>query len=131
MEDKVVVHMRDGAIHKGITNDFRPADDSFHLLPAEGGGVPMRLQLRAMKALFYVKDYIGNRDFQTRRAFEQSRRDGRKAIVTFEDGETIWGVIPAYDPNASGFEFYPADPEDNNTRIFVISSSVRSVEFRS
>lgn len=131
MENKVVVHMRDGTIHKGITNDFRPEEDLFHLLPAEGGGVPMRVQLRSMKALFYVKDYIGNRDYQTRRAFELSRRDGSKAVVTFEDGETIWGIIPAYDPHASGFDFYPVDPDDNNTRIFVVNSSVRSVEFRS
>ena len=130
MENKVVVHMRDGTIHKGITSDFRPEEDTFHLLPAEGGGIPMRIQFKVMKALFYVKDYIGNRDFQARRAFELSRRDGRKAIVTFEDGETIWGVIPAYDPNAAGFDFYPSDPDDNNTQIFVINGAVRSVEFR-
>ena len=131
MENKVVVHMRDGTIQKGITGDFRPEEELFHLLPAEGGGIPVRIQFKAMKALFYVKDYMGNRDFQARRAFELSRKDGRKAIVTFEDGETIWGVIPAYDPNASGFDFFPADPDDNNTRIFVINSAVRSVEFRS
>ena len=130
MENKVVVHMRDGGVHKGITNDFNADQDTFHLLPAEGGGVPMRIALRSMKALFYVKDYLGNRDFQSRRIFELSRRDGRRAIVTFEDGETIWGVVPAYDPSSAGFDFYPADPDDNNIRIFVVSSSVRSVEFR-
>ena len=131
MENKVVVHMRDGLIHKGITHDFRAEGDTFHLLPAEGGGIPMRISLRNMKALFYVKDYMGNRDFESRKAFELSRRDGRRAIVSFEDGETIWGVVPTYDPNALGFDFYPSDPDDNNLRIFVINSSVKSIEFRS
>src|SRR5437867_287584 len=130
MENKVVVHMRDGTVHKGVTNDFRPEADTFHLLPAEGGGIPMRIALPAMKALFYVKDYIGNRDYNTRKAFENSRGEGRRAIVTFEDGETIWGIVPSYDPNASGFDLYPADPDDNNIRIFVINRSVKSVEFR-
>ena len=43
MENKIVVHMKDGAIHKGITHDFDPDADTFHLLPAEGGGVPRRV----------------------------------------------------------------------------------------
>jgi hypothetical protein len=131
MENKVVVHMRDGSIHKGITHDFRQEADVFHLLPAEGGGIPMRIPLKGMKALFYVKDYMGNRDFESRKAFELSKREGRKAIVTFLDGETIWGIAPTYDAKAAGFDFYPTDPEDNNLRIFVINSSVKSIEFRS
>lgn len=131
MENKVVVHMQDGAIHKGVTQDFRPDADSFHVLPAEGGGIPMRITLREAKALFYVKDYMGNRDYNTRKVFENVRGDGRHAIVTFEDGETIWGAVPSYDPKAMGFDFYPSDPDDNNLRIFVVNSSVRSIEFRS
>jgi hypothetical protein len=131
MENKVVAHMRDGSIHKGITNDFRADAGAFHLLPAEGGGIPMRVALESMKALFYVKDYIGNRDYNTRKAFESARKEGRRAIVTFDDGETIWGTIPSYDPNGMGFDFYPSDPDDNNIRIFVVNRSVKSVEFRS
>ncbi len=34
MENKVVAHMRDGSIQKGITHDFRPDAEAFHLLPA-------------------------------------------------------------------------------------------------
>ena len=123
--------MRDGAIHKGVTQDFRGDADTFHLLPAEGGGIPMRILLREMKALFYVKDYMGNRDFNSRKAFEDCRGEGRQAVVTFEDGETLWGVVPSYDPGGAGFDFFPSDPDDNNIRIFVVNSSVRSLEFRS
>lgn len=131
MENKVVVHMVDGVIYKGVTQDFRPDQETFHILPAEGGGIPLRVVLREMKALFYVKDYLGNRDYNSRKAFESSKGEGRHAIVTFEDGETIWGVAPSYDQKASGFDFYPSDPDDNNLRIFVVNRSVRSIEFRS
>ena len=131
MENKVVVHMQDGKIHKGVTQDFRPEGETFHLLPAEGGGIPMRVTLCDAKALFYVKDYLGNRDYNSRKAFDDVKGEGRRAIVTFVDGETIWGVVPTYDPQASGFDFYPSDPDDNNQKIFVVNRSVRSVEFRS
>ena len=63
MEQKIVVHVKDGAVHKGVTHDFSPRQTSFHVLPAEGGGVPVRVQLADMKAMFWVKDYLGNRDF--------------------------------------------------------------------
>ena len=61
MERKVVVHMKDGSIHKGITHDFESGGESFHLLPAEGGGIPMLMRVSEMKALFWVKDFLGIR----------------------------------------------------------------------
>ena len=37
MEQKIVVNMRGGAVHKGVTHDFSPKQEAFHVLPAEGG----------------------------------------------------------------------------------------------
>jgi hypothetical protein len=45
MENKIVIHMKGGTVHKGITQDFDPTTRSFHLLPAEGGGVPVRIEI--------------------------------------------------------------------------------------
>jgi hypothetical protein len=129
MEAKVVVHLKGGTIHKGVTQDFDPAQEAFHLLPAEGGGVPLRIRVEDMKALFYVKDYLGNRDFVPRRAFGEAARPGRKAIVTFEDGEKMWGTIEANGEGPVGFYFLPEDEEDNNIRIFIVRSSVQGIEF--
>lgn len=128
-EEKVVVHLKDGKIHKGVTHDFTSESESFHLLPAEGGGVPLRVTAESMKALFYVKDYLGNRDFVARREFQNLRDDGTKAILSFKDGEKIWGTIPeGENPEARGFFFLPVDAEDNNIRIFVIKSSLDKLE---
>ena len=125
MENKVVVHMKDGKIHKGVTQDFLPSREIFHLLPAEGGGVPMKIRLEEMKAVFYVKDYVGNRDFVARRQFDEAREAGRRAILTFTDGETIWGTLGEREEGSAGFFFFPVDEEDNNIRIFVIRSSLK------
>lgn len=128
-EKKIVVHMVGGTIHKGITLDFEPDGKEFHLLPAEGGGVPIRIRLGEMKALFYVKDYLGNRDFVARRSFEQIRQAGRKAILTFQDGETMWGTVGRDEETERGFFFYPVDERDNNDRIFVVRDSLKEIRW--
>ena len=127
MENKIVVHMKDGVIHKGVTHDFDPSAGSFHLLPAEGGGVPLRVDSSEMKALFYVKDYIGNRDFVARKQFDDAQRSGRRAILTFLDGEEIWGTVDGTVEEERGFFLTPSDKEDNNVRIFVVRSALKEL----
>lgn len=129
MENKVVAHLKDGRIHKGITHDFDPGRTDFHLLPAEGGGVPLRIAVEGMKALFYVRDYLGNSEFIARRGFDDSEGEGRKVIVTFLDGEVVFGRSRKSDERPTGFFMEPVDPEDNNVRIFVVRSSVRTMQF--
>ena len=129
MENKIVVHMKGGVIHKGVTHDFDARVESFHLLPAEGGGVPLRVESDEMKALFFVKDYLGNRDFVARRQFDEAMQSGRKAIVAFKDGEEVWGYLGAGADQQDniGFFFFPSDKDDNNIRIFVIRSAMEEL----
>ena len=128
MENKIVVHLKDGTVFKGVTHDFEPAQESFHLLPAEGGGVPVRVRLSDMKALFYVKDYIGNRDFVARRQFDEAHRAARRAIISFHDGEEMWGVLgEGVDEDSTGFFFFPADKRDNNIRVFVVRTAMKEL----
>jgi hypothetical protein len=128
MENKIVVHMKDGGIHKGVTHDFEPGAENFHILPAEGGGVPLRVAVDRMKALFYVKDYLGNRDFVARQQFNEAREAGRKAVVRFKDGEEVWGYLAeGAAAGDTGFFFFPADEDDNNIRIFVIRSATEDL----
>ena len=128
MENKIVVHMKGGEIHKGVIHDFHEALKEFHLLPAEGGGVPLRIRSDDMKAMFFVKDYLGNRDFVARKQFDEAKREARQAVLTFEDGEEMWGTLgEGVDGDGQGFYFFPVDPEDNNVRVFVIRSSLKEM----
>jgi predicted GIY-YIG superfamily endonuclease len=129
MENKVVAHMKDKTLYKGVTQDFLPEKPSFHILPAEGGGVPKKINVEEMKALFFVKDYIGNRDYVTVREFEHQQKYGKKTVITFKDGEIIWGTTQGYDKSRKGFFFYPIDINDNNIRVYIVASSVKKVEF--
>ena len=88
----------------------------------------MRFQIDQLKALFYVKDYVGNRDFVARQQFDDAQRAARKAIVSFKDGEEIWGILgEGADDDGMGFYFFPADTRDNNIRIFVIRSAMKEM----
>ena len=130
MEQKIVVNLRSGAVHKGVTHDFSPNKEAFHILPAEGGGLPVRVQMNDMKAMFWVKDYLGNREFVARRDFDPARPlEGRRAILTFLDGETMWGAVTDDDPSVAGFYFVPSDERDNNEKIFVVRKSLKELRW--
>ena len=128
MENKVVVHLKDGIIHKGVIQDFDPARPEFYLLPAEGGGIPMKIALESMKAMFYVRDYMGNRHFTASRQHSGEQQQASKVILRFRDGEELWGTKEDISEEEPGFFFYPTDREDNNIRIFVIRSSLSGME---
>ena len=126
MEQKLVVHTKEGKIHKGVTHDFDPGRDEFHVLPAEGGGIPMPMKVEGLKALFWVKDYLGNRDFVARREFADDTK-ARKAVVVFSDGEEIWGTVDGAVEEERGFFLTPSDKQDNNLRIFVVRSALKEL----
>ena len=127
MEQKLVVHKKDGTIYKGVTEDFDPEHDEFHFLPAEGGGIPMKMRVDDMKALFWVKDYLGNRQFVARREFDDADARRQRAIVTFDDGEEIWGTLDEDADREQGFFLLPSDRRDNNVRIFVVRSALKEM----
>lgn len=131
MEDKVVVHFKDGKTQRGYTQDFRPDGETFHLLPSEGGGIPTTIRLEDLKALFYVKDYgSARRQVDRAKRFGVGAPQGQKTIIEFKDGERLWGFTEEYSANDLGFYFVPADPQENNTRIFIVNSSVKQIQFQ-
>jgi len=115
-----------GSPSKGVTSDFDPSRESFHFLPAEGGGIPVRMRVDEMKALFWVRDYLGNRAFESKRECDETAPEDRRAVVTFEDGEEIWGSLD-HEELDLGFFLIPVDKRDNNVRIFVVRSALKEM----
>jgi small nuclear ribonucleoprotein (snRNP)-like protein len=124
VENQVVVHLKGGKIQKGLTRNFDPAAESFYLLPAEGGGVPIKIRIDELKALFWVRDFVGNSEFVSRKDFEEVQRTGKRVVLRFEDGEEMWGTVADVPDEAPGFFFYPADSKDNNIKIFVVRAAL-------
>lgn len=125
---KVVAACLDGQRLKGYIFNFLATRDSFRLFPAENSSheAGKDVKFNILKAIFFVKDLEGNRDHHD--AYDlKAAGHGRKVEVTFRDGEKIIGSTEAYNPQKPGFFIFPADPEGNNLRIFVVNSSVQKV----
>jgi hypothetical protein len=125
---KIVVRFLDGRILRGQTQDLSPDRPTFHFHTEKGQPI-MQLDMKDIKALFFVKDFEGNRDYHERKEFNDADvAQGRKVEITFIDGETMQGSTVGYDSKRMGFFLIPTDPNGNNTRIFVVNAAVK--EFR-
>jgi len=127
---KVVVRYANGIIARGFMQNFSPNRDFFYLSPADNpSGQPLQVSLRRLKAVFVVRDFHGNPQFEERNFYvEGDNPSGLKLEVTFADGEVMVGsTLLNYDPKRQGNFIIPADPNSNNIRVFVVSSAVKSV----
>jgi small nuclear ribonucleoprotein (snRNP)-like protein len=131
IENKVVVHLRDGRIIKGYTYDFNPSRETFHLADIQNLNQATELSTSLMKAVFFVKTFEGDKNHPNPEDFSmESLKDtsGLKVKVTFFDGELLYGTTHGYSPQRAGFFVFPADKTINNDRVFVIRESTVAVE---
>jgi len=129
---KIVVRHVDGTILKGYSQDFSPTAHQFHIRrDAVGGTDPgQRVMMRDLKAIFFVRDFAGNGDYDERKEFVIGKpHSGRKMEVTFTDGEVLVGTTTGYDNERPGFFLFPVDDKSNNTRVYILQAGVRKVKF--
>lgn len=126
---KVVVACLDGRRLKGFVFNFSAARDSFRLFPDETSShtAGTDVKLNEVKAIFFVKEFGGHPEHHDHYELKPGAH-GRKLEVTFHDGEKIIGTTEAYNPKAAGFFVFPADPESNNSRIFIVNKNVVEVK---
>jgi len=130
--NKVVVRYADGRIFKGSTSDFIPAKDRFHVTVATDppGTKPVEVETKHLKALFFVKDLVGNPQHAEKKEFDPAHPPvGRRIRVVFKDGEILVGTTQGYHPGRPGFFLVPADPSSNIERCYVVSASTREIAF--
>jgi hypothetical protein len=127
---KIVVRYNDGKILKGHVQDFHPSRPQFSLWPSINATPRERVVVAVgrLKAVFFVRDFNGNPGYKGQAA-ATTRGQGRRVEVTFNDGESITGTTLNYRPDGQGFFVSPADPDDNNKRIFVVAAALKRVRF--
>ena len=135
---KVVAHDQQGKLIKGF---FQAADvSSPSELPEQSGRIPARVMLTTeegkkirvnlddMKALFFVKSFEGRKEYSEIKFFESNpTHEGIWARLTFEDGESLEGVIrnSLQFLNEPAFFLKPPDPQSNNQLIYVVKSALK------
>jgi hypothetical protein len=126
----VVARFADGRVLKGTTQDFAPNKSTFHLAVwGDPKAKALAIPIGALKALFFVRSYEGDAKRNDSQDLDNARGQGRKIVVTFADGEIISGFTQGYSNDKPGFFVVPADPASNNTRVFVVASSIKKVEW--
>ena len=132
IKKKVVIKYKDGKMLKGWVEEFKPQRDSFILFPLFEYSKEKNLVINfeSLKAVFFVKDFTGNKDYQKVRTFSVNVKitpSQRKIIVEFKDQEKLYGTCLSYGKYKKGFFVFPIDLKDNNERIFVVHSSIKNV----
>jgi hypothetical protein len=128
---KVVARYIDGRVVKGLSQDFFPNKDRFHVYPTDkSSGETVEIFLKELKAVFFVRDFVGDFQYNERKEYlEGDKPSGRKIEVAFKDGEVLVGTTMGYDPSRPGFFLFPVDPKSNNVRVFAVTTSVKKVRF--
>jgi len=130
--NQVVARFADGRILKGMTADFFPNKSVFHVSVAGAppGTEPVEIETQELKALFFVRDLVGDPQYVERKEFDSTRPPaGRRIRVLFKDGEELIGTTTGYQPGRPGFFLVPADDGSNNERCFVVTAATEEVGF--
>ncbi|MCH7548709.1 MAG: hypothetical protein IH969_04075 [Candidatus Krumholzibacteriota bacterium] len=122
----MIAHFRDGSLVKGTTSDFFPTRKKFNITDA--GGKEHRVQIGALKAIFFVRELEGDPEHAERKGFFHRQSRGKKVMVKFSDGEVIFGHTLSYSRRGQGFFMFPGDPDCNNTKVFVVHAATELVK---
>ena len=132
IQNKIVIRYQDGRLMKGITNNFFPNKDVFHVVPLDSppGTKPLEVSIPDLKAILFVREFDGNPEYDDKKDFGPNKSViGRKIKVVFKDGELLVGTTNGYQPNRPGFFIEPADMLSNILRCFVVTPATREVSF--
>ena len=140
IQEKVVMHLLNGRLLKGTLTRFSPSASTVQIRVSPGSDL-LDVSLDEVKAIFYVKSYAGNKDYRERKKFGLDKGEGHRIMVRFKDGEILVGrthsdfsekpgsLAAMLSGQNKGFEIYPADPGSNNSRVFVVTSSLVDVRY--
>lgn len=137
MPDKVVLRYKDGDLLKGYLTGFSDTERFLSFETLDGRTTNVRID--ALKAIFFVRSFEGDRDYMEKKSFEDEHSRGTKIYVRFTDGESIIGYrvdklsrkkgfhLTSDFGEKTGFFVLPVDEDSNNIRVFVFYHALKDV----
>lgn len=126
MANEVVARYLDGRVVKGVSLDVDPGRPVCHIRTE--GQRTLEVKLKELKALFFVKDLVGDagRDDILKLESGDGRARGAYPIeLEFADGERLVGLTVRYPPVRPFFFVLPADAKSNNVRVLVNKAAIK------
>jgi hypothetical protein len=130
MMNKIVARFTNGTMVKGVTADFFPGRETFHVTVSTAGrdAETVEVRMKDLKAVFFVRDYTGNPTHVRPKDFDATHHYvGRRIKVTFKDGEVYIGTTQGYQPGRQGFFVVPVDTKGNDERCYVLTAATRDI----
>jgi len=136
--EKAVLRLNDGRMLKGSLQTFSP-DGNEVIFKAEKDNGSYPIKIDDVKAVFFVRSFEGNCTYREKKTFGISKQKGHRVFIKFKDGESMVGYLDGevpwekgfflsrQDQGRKGFFVLPVDENSNNTKVFVVSSSVVDV----
>jgi hypothetical protein len=125
MEQKVVVHFRDGRLLKGFAEQPSPNHPTLDVAPLEQRDQAVTIRLDTLKAVFFVKDFVGDSAYSEDKSLASGAPSPGRVTFHMEDGEDLVGIVEDYQPDRAGFFLTPVDPRSNNSRCFVVAAAIK------
>jgi len=132
---KVILRFVDGKMLKGFIKDLKLSED--HLFIEDESSHQLKVRLKELKAIFFVRRFEGDRSYQEKKTFSGTRPNSKRVFVQFKDGENMMGFIEGEIPwqrgfflesmKEKGFYLIPVDEGSNNLKMLVITSAVKDV----
>lgn len=136
--EKVVLRFNSGATLKGQLLDFSPKSDRLCFKETSAKD-KINIDIQELKAIFFVKSFKGSINYKEHKAYTARNTRNKKIFVKFKDGESLIGYLEGPIPwekgfflsdkkmKLKGFFILPTDKGSNNSKIFIINSSVQDV----
>ena len=132
---KVILRFVDGKLLKGFIKDLKISEEYLYI--EDESNHQHKVRLKELKAIFFVRKFEGERSHQEKKTFTDTRPGSKRVFVKFKDGESIMGNMEGEIPWEKGFflesmkekafTIVPVDGDSNNTKILVITTSVKDV----
>ena len=123
----VAVRSLDKVVIKGVTFDFRPNREFFHV-EEEGAAAPVRVAIDNLKAIFFIKTLGRDPSCVDKKSFEERVGPEKKVWIEFVDGEKMAGWSSSFSSPRAGFFVFPADPNSNTEMAYVFRSAIAHME---
>ncbi|MEW5975172.1 MAG: hypothetical protein AB1898_05120 [Acidobacteriota bacterium] len=125
---KVIARKKNGEILKGFIDSIPEFTDESHVAIVSLTEETIVIPKTELKALFFVKKFSGNREYNEVKFFEsQPKIDGLWVRLTFYDREMIEGIVSNSIRflQEDGFYLRPPDPNSNNRMMYVVKSALQ------
>jgi len=123
--ERIVIRYLNGTIRKRIINDINIEIDRFTIRNVLTGKLES-YTTTDLKAIFWVKNLIGDPSRVDKQGFIKEA-DPSNIFIEFKDNECQWGSQTGYSNKATGFFFYPHDPDSNNIKCYIPRNALNYV----